>query len=579
MTATIPAHTTLPEAQIGTRPFGTTRTISAGVATTAPRVDVVGLNQFADDHQTLHDIGFVVEPGEIVAIAGGSGAGKSTLLEAIAGVRPAASGWVLVDGEELDPSNRSLAVGFVPQNDIIHTELPLRRTLEHAATLRLPAGASRAEIDATVSRTLTRVDLDGRDDVAVGDLSGGQQKRASIAAELLVDPHLFFLDEPTSGLDPATAAEVMRQLRRLAESGTTIILTTHSPTDLCKCDKIVFLAPDGHLAFVGSPSDAADYFDVDDFVDVYAQLSAAPNPASLSSDFAFSPWASASESLAMGWPRVGRKSSSLGRRSRWSQWRSLTQRNLDLVMRNKLTLAILIGSPTMVVAMMAVLFRPGTFDADQASALPAIQTLFWVAFAAFFFGVTYGLLQIVGEFAIFKRERFAGVSVTSYVASKLAVLTPLVAVVNVTMLFVLRALDRLPENSWANWASLTVTLVLISMAALSMGLLASAAVQNPAQATLALPMLCFPQVLFAGAVVPVTEMAATGRFLSFGLADRWGFESLGRTLGLDARVMDNPSTTGYVDAFTGSVASGWIVLAIITGLALAGTVATLRHRS
>ena len=66
--------------------------------------------------------------------------------------------------------------------------------------------------------------------------------RASIAVEMLTRPAVFFLDEPTSGLDPATAREVLRLLRRLAGAGTTIVLTTHSPTDIDLCDRIVFLA-------------------------------------------------------------------------------------------------------------------------------------------------------------------------------------------------------------------------------------------------------------------------------------------------------------------------------------------------
>ena len=74
--------------------------------------------------------------------------------------------------------------------------------------------------------------------------------------------------------------------------------------------------------------------------------------------------------------------------------------------------------------MMAVLFRPGAFDAAATSAGEATQTVFWLAFAGFFFGLTYGLLQIVGEMAILRRERLAGLHVTAYVGAKVAVLTP-----------------------------------------------------------------------------------------------------------------------------------------------------------
>ena len=159
--------------------------------------------------------------------------------------------------------------------------------------------------------------------------------------------------------------------------------------------------------------------------------------------------------------------------------------------------------------------------------------MFWLAFAGFFFGLTYGLLQIVGEMAILRRERLAGLHVTAYVGAKVAVLTPVLLVVAGGMLAVLRALDRLPPAGGGVYAALLVTLTLEALAALALGLLASAAVTDVAQATLALPMLCFPQVLFAGAIVPVPDMAAPGQAMSLGLANRWAFESLGRALDLD----------------------------------------------
>ena len=88
-------------------------------------------------------------------------------------------------------------MGYVPQDDIIHGEMPLRRTLQYAARLRLPAGTSPEQADRVVDDILRELDLVDRRDVAVRMLSGGQRKRASIAVELLTRPGTFFLDEPT----------------------------------------------------------------------------------------------------------------------------------------------------------------------------------------------------------------------------------------------------------------------------------------------------------------------------------------------------------------------------------------------
>jgi hypothetical protein len=251
------------------------------------------------------------------------------------------------------------------------------------------------------------------------------------------------------------------------------------------------------------------------------------------------------------------------------QWAVLTRRSADLLARSRLTLAVLVGSPVLVIAMMAVLFRPGAFAAPVAASGQATQTVFWLAFAGFFFGLTYGLLQIVGEMAILRRERLAGLHAGAYVGAKVAVLTPLLVAVAAGMLAVLRALDRLPAASGGTYAALLVTLTLEALAALALGLLASAGVTNAAQATLALPMLCFPQVLFAGAIVPVPDMAGPGRVMSVGLANRWAFESLGRALGLDR----------LHTAFAGSPVEGWAMLAGFVALLLVATVAVVARRA
>lgn len=534
------------------------------------RIDAVGVSQHAGRRQILHDVSLSIEPGTLVAIIGGSGAGKTTLMEVLAGLRPPSSGAVRHDGAEITAGTTAgSGIGYVPQDDILHVEMPLRRTLRYAARLRLPAGINGDEVDRIVEQTLADLDLAHRGDVPVRQLSGGQRKRASIAVELLTRPRLCFLDEPTSGLDPATAAEVMAVLRRLSSNGVTVVLTTHEPAAVERCDQVVVLARDGHLAFTGGPAEARRYFAVDDIEAVYARLARDDTPPH---EWArrFGAWR---EPVAH--PRAG---TAAGTRSYGPgavrQWWLLTRRNAEVLVRNRLTLAVLLGSPVLVTAMMATLFRRGAFDAATATGLGPVQLVFWIAFAGFFFGLTYGLLQIVGEQAVFRRERFAGVSIGSYVASKIAVLLPVLTGVNVLLLGVLRALDRLPALGWDVYAGLLVTVLVEAVSALALGLLASSAVTNTAQAALALPMLCFPQVLFAGAVVPVPDMAALGRAISAAMANRHAFEGLGR--GLD---LDRLAAAGYGDAFSGHAVDSWLVLAGFTAAFVLATVAVLHRRS
>jgi ABC-type multidrug transport system ATPase subunit len=564
--------------------------IAADRWSTDAAVEVLEVTQVTQGRTTLHDVSFSVAPGEVVAIVGGSGAGKTTLLETMVGIRPPAAGEVRIAGAQ----GRS-DVGYVPQDDIIHRDLPLARTLRYAAQLRLPASTAPDMVDRTVDEALAALDLAERETVRVGSLSGGQRKRASIAVEMLTRPAVFFLDEPTSGLDPATAREVLRLLRRLAGAGTTIVLTTHSPTDIDLCDRIVFLARDGYLAFVGTPAEARRHFDTGDLTVAYERLALEDTPETWAQRFASVRRRSDGHDawhVSGAPPRVPQPSASNqpdppdrhdplapSRAGPLRQWAVLTRRSADLLIRNRLTLAVLVGSPALVITMMAVLFRPGAFDAAATSPGEATQTVFWLAFAGFFFGLTYGLLQIVGEMAILRRERLAGLHVTAYVGAKVTVLTPVLVAVAGGMLAVLRVLDRLPSAGGSVYAALLVTLTLEALAALALGLLASASVTDAAQATLALPMLCFPQVLFAGAIVSVPDMAGPGQVMSVGLANRWAFESLGRALELDRLVVSLSPASAHHAAFAGSPIEGWAVLAGFAGLLLAATVAVLHRRA
>jgi ABC-type multidrug transport system ATPase subunit/ABC-type multidrug transport system permease subunit len=543
------------------------------------RIDAVNVSRHVGTRQILQKLSLSVEPGELVAIAGGSGTGKSTLLEILAGLQPPSGGEVRHDGVARGARvSADSRIGYVPQDDIIHVEMPLRRTLRYAARLRLPAGTSAAEADRVVEETMRDLDLDDRAEVPVRALSGGQRKRASIAVELLTRPRLFFLDEPTSGLDPSTAADVMRLLRRLSRRGVTVIVTTHEPAGIDRCDRVVFLARDGHLAYAGSPTEARRYFGVQDLAEVYERLADEHTPAIWAERFADTRQKSEGAPRFASLPAPAIRSD-VRRTGAVRQWWLLTRRNVDVLFRNRLTVAILLGSPVLVTAMMATLFKRGAFDLGSAAGIGPAQIVFWIAFDGFFFGLTYGLLQIVGEMAVFRRERLAGLSVGAYVASKVTALLPMLAVVSAVLLGVLRVLGRLPAMGWHVYALLFATITIEATSALALGLLASAAVSNAAQAALALPMLCFPQVLFGGAIVPVDGMATPGRVISFGLSNRHAFEALGRDLDLDRYTATLPAMSAYRDSFSGGNGASLMVLAVFAVVLTLATMWVLDRRS
>jgi ABC-type multidrug transport system permease subunit len=129
------------------------------------------------------------------------------------------------------------------------------------------------------------------------------------------------------------------------------------------------------------------------------------------------------------------------------------------------------------------------------------------------------------------------------------------------------------------YAFLFATIVIEATSALALGLLASAAVHNAAQAALALPMLCFPQVLFGGAIVPVDKMAIAGRLMSFGLSNRHAFEALGRGLDLDRYTATLPAMSAYRDTFHGGTSASLIALAAFAIVLTLTTVWVLDRRS
>ncbi|WP_433537972.1 ATP-binding cassette domain-containing protein [Micromonospora sp. CA-249363] len=524
--------------------------------------------------RVLDDISLTVAPGELVAIIGVSGAGKTTLLETLAGVRRPAVGTVTYDDGAAPGS-----VGFVPQDDIIHRELPLARTLRYAAQLRLPSGTGPAEVSRRVAEVLAELRLTERADVPVGRLSGGERKRASIAVELLTRPGVFFLDEPTSGLDPAVAVDLLRALRTLADAGASVVLTTHQVTDVDRCDRVIVLTREGRLAYAGTPAAAREFFGLRSLAEVHLLLDEESDqgvwPERFAASRAAEPTATTGEPGGRGPGRpVGRL----------RQWWVLAARNAEIVARNRLTLAILLGSPLMVLGMFALLFRPGAFDPVSPSPTVTVMILFWIAFGGFFFGLTYGLLQICTELPILRRERLARVRLLPYLMAKVAVLLPLLALVDLALLGVLRGMDRLPPVGGGDFAALYATLLLSSTAALTLGLLCSAAVSDAAQATLMLPMLCFPQVLFVGAILPVPAMADGGRWLSYAMSNRWAFEGLGHTAGVERLWRDGGSPLGppllqtYGDSFSRPIWIDWLVLAGFVLLALAATWAVLVRR-
>src|SRR5262245_11494851 len=226
----------------------------------------------------LDDVSFALRHGTLLGVIGPSGCGKSTLLKAMTGFRQPSRGRLLYDAKDLYQHYSELRyrIGMVPQDDVLHRQLTVRRALRFAASLRFASDVPRRQRRERVSEVIELLGLTNRTKQRIDTLSGGQRKRTSVALELLTEPSLLALDEPTSGLDPALDKEVMRELRLLADRGRTVVVVTHSVLHLDLCDYVLVMCQGGRMGYFGPPDQLLDFFGSEDYADVFHKVTNDP---------------------------------------------------------------------------------------------------------------------------------------------------------------------------------------------------------------------------------------------------------------------------------------------------------------
>jgi len=265
--------------------------VTASGALSMQRIDV-----HAGGLHILHSLSFVIHPGELCALIGPSGAGKSTLIKVLLGLRQPDRGEVILSAPPALAGRAGASplstpvVGYVPQEDALHTTLTVARALEFAAALRLP-GLPAAVRARRIDEVCRQVGLEDRLQVRIGRLSGGQKKRVSVAMELLTGPPVLILDEPTSGLDPGLEARLMGLFSQVARAGRVVMVATHAMESLERCDALLVLVR-GHLAYFGRPADAPGFFQTDRFAGIFPQLEKR-SPAQWASAWSSSPLSAA----------------------------------------------------------------------------------------------------------------------------------------------------------------------------------------------------------------------------------------------------------------------------------------------
>ncbi len=479
---------------------GKVRDLSREVSIRTERV----VKQFENGKIGLHECSFEIPAKTLLAVMGPSGCGKSTLLKALNGDSPPTSGRVFISGLELNDHYDYIKtqIGYVPQDDIVHRELTVEQSLFYAAKLRLEHSDSNF-IKQKIEQVLKDLNIQHIRHNLVGKISGGQRKRVSIAVEILTDPLILFLDEPTSPLDPQTIEEFLGILKNLSEKGTTVIMVTHKPEDLNYMDSVIFMAEGGHMVFQGETRNYLQHFKVEDTIKVYSQLALPYATKWINSHKQNHPPLGAIQ------PPKEKKDSRNANFFHQLFW--LTIRYFNVKLNDRLNTLILIGQAPIIAGLICLIFDKVT---------PAVP--FLLAVSAVWFGTNNAAREIVGEAAIYKRERMFNQGILSYMLSKIAVLGTFAAIQSFLFTAIIAARYNDTEPNWMDFSGAFLWMLSISIAASLMGLLLSAIVSTTEKVMTLVPIALIPQIMLAGALAPITSAAV--EILSYFTLARWGNE-------------------------------------------------------
>ncbi|MEH6376384.1 FHA domain-containing protein [Streptomyces sp. KLMMK] len=543
--------------------------------------------------QILKDVSFGVPEKSLIAVIGPSGSGKSTLLKALTGYRPANEGDVLYDNRNLYKQFAELRqrIGLVPQDDILHKELTVRKALRYAAKLRFPGDTAASEREARIDEVLRELKLDIHKDKKVTALSGGQRKRVSVALELLTKPSLIFLDEPTSGLDPGMDRDVMQLLRGLADDGRTVLVVTHSVAELALCDKLLVMAPGGSVAYFGPPEEALNFFGYETWADVFSAFenyrdydwSGRWRGSQHYQMYAADIDAVAPQSVHVQ-PQMVRppKAQSWG-----SQLWTLMRRYASVIASDRGFMALMLLLPAVLGGVSTVI--PSDFGLGPASKghfnQDAGTIMLILAVGMCFSGAANSVRELIKERVIYERERAVGLSRSAYLMSKVVVLGLITAVQGALICAIGFSVRELPENGLVFKAAPALELCLVIIAlgftCMMIGLVISALVKTSEKTMPLLVMFAIVQVVFTGILFKIYDSPGIEQF-AWLMPARWAIAGAGTTLDLSHIMAPfDKSRPPKLDPLWEHTATQWsidIVALLVIGIACGFAVARLLRR-
>lgn len=484
--------------------------------------------------ELLKNISISVLPGELVALMGPSGSGKTTLLNILSGSGNATEGHVLYDGKKLEKGSVALTsyVGYVPQDDILYSELTVKESLFYSTRYRVEENVSDAQIKSKVIEVCKSVGFnESVMESIIGSperkiLSGGQRKRVNLAMELITDPLLLFLDEPTSGLSSRDTRIVIEALSEIARTmSIAIVVTIHQPAPRIydMFDKVVYLK-EGQLAYYGGTApQSLSYFSdekisckgPDEVMEVLEERDTKLMSSKYTeTDICQKLVKDRSELLS----NINTNQSAHAEKKpyHWlKQAHLFTKRYATCRIRDWQSIMIQIGQGPLIGVLMGI---------GLAKTNPN-TSLFLFVFIALWFGTNNTARELVCERTLFRREKRSGANVWAMLISKLSMNCIITLVQCFLLLFVARLF--LKDLTFGLFVGVFICW-LTSVVGIALGLLISAIAKTEVSAIVITPIVLIPFILFGGLMVKYNkeENSAVVTAIMNITPSSWGYQAL-----------------------------------------------------
>ena len=500
-----------------------------GVFVTAENVSVSARNGRGSAATIVDAASVSIRPGEFFGLMGPSGCGKTTLMGVLLGTTRPSDGAVYYNGLDLHDNYGRLSqrIGYVPQEEIMHSDLTVREVLYYSAKLKVPSTVSDDEIHERIDRICDELGIGDKTETLIGSpenktLSGGEKKRVNLGIELLTDPNVLFLDEPTSGLSSKDAVIVMEKLRSLAiEKSISMMIAIHQPSlKIYKLlDKVVYLK-DGKVTYYGEAyPDSIKYFCPETPPDVAGPDAAMEALEDLDADIASARFHARLGEEPSGVGKYspagqGGESDSGKKRSEWTaplrQLSLLTRRYLKCKLRDRGALGIMIGQAPLIGVTLVLALYENSIN----------MAVFLLVLCSIWFGVNNSAREIVGERTIYERERRDALRSLPYLLSKFVVQ----ALLSLVQCVLLLAVARWGLELQFPWATGIGIAWLAALAGIAIGLFISVISKNEVSAISLVPLVIIPFFVFSGALKSYDEMGGVTKSIANVTPSRWSYE-------------------------------------------------------